>query len=194
MITILLDSSNRELAVGLAKDNKLIAETSYEAWQRQSEAMVFELDKLLKQNNVDKKDISGIVVAIGPGSYTGVRIALTIAKVMSMALNAPLYPISSLRVMKINSTPTIALINARGQRSYIGVYQNEKIILEEQIMKNEEVLEYVNKHPNYTISGDTEYLRIQSQKPHILKEMLDLMPFLHPYKEPLGLNPRYLKD
>lgn len=194
MITVLLDSSNRELAVGLAKNNKLIAETSYEAWQRQSELMVFELDKLLKENKVDKKEISEIVVAIGPGSYTGVRIALTIAKVMSMALNVPLYHVSSLRLMKINSNPTIALINARGQRSYIGVYQNEKIILEDQIMKNEDVLEYINQHPNYAISGDTEYLHIKSQKPHILKEMLDLKPFLQPCEAPLGLKPRYLKD
>ena len=194
MIAILLDSSNRELAVGLVKNNELIAETSYEAWQRQSEVMVLELHKLLKANKVDKKEISGIVVAIGPGSYTGVRISLTIAKVIAMALNIPIYPVSSLRIMKINSDPTIALINARSQRSYIGVYQGEKIILEDEIMKNDEVLNYINQHTDYLVSGDAEYLHIKSQKPHILKEMLNLIAVLQPCKEPLGLKPRYLKD
>lgn len=194
MITILLDSSNRELSVGIVKDDKLIAETSYEAWQRQSEVMVLELDKLLKEHKAEKSDISGIVVAIGPGSYTGVRISLTIAKVMAMALDIPLYPVSSLRIMKINSHPTIAIINARGQRSYIGVYENEKIILDDQIMKNDVVLKYISEHPGYLVSGDAEHLHINSQKPHILKEMFNLKPFLQPCKEPLGLKPRYLKD
>ena len=46
MITILLDSSNTNLSVGIARDNLLLESISYEAWQRQSEYMILELDKL----------------------------------------------------------------------------------------------------------------------------------------------------
>ena len=91
MITILLDSSNTNLSVGLAKDNLLLDYISYEAWQQQSEFMIPELDKLLKKHHVDKTDISDVIVANGPGSYTGVRIAITIAKVIATALNVKLY-------------------------------------------------------------------------------------------------------
>ena len=69
MITILLDSSNTSLSVGIAKDGKLLDYISYEAWQRQSEYMLPELEKILVRNNVNKTDISDVVVAIGPGSY-----------------------------------------------------------------------------------------------------------------------------
>ena len=52
MIDLLLDSSNVDLSVGLAKDNKVIDFISYEAWQCQSEYMIQEIDKLLTKYNV----------------------------------------------------------------------------------------------------------------------------------------------
>ena len=48
MFTILLDSSNTSLSVGLAKDNEMLESVSYEAWQSQSEHMIPELNKLLE--------------------------------------------------------------------------------------------------------------------------------------------------
>ena len=99
MITILLDSSNTNLSVGIAKDNLLLESISYEAWQQQSEYMIPELSKLLEKYGVNKDDIEEVVVAMGPGSYTGVRIAITIAKTIAVSLNTKLYPVSSLRVM-----------------------------------------------------------------------------------------------
>ena len=90
MFTILLDSSNKDLYVGLLKDKTLIDEITYQAWQRQSEYMIVELEKILFRNNVNKKDISKVMVGVGPGSYTGVRIALTIAKIISQMSGASL--------------------------------------------------------------------------------------------------------
>ncbi|MDR0934892.1 MAG: tRNA (adenosine(37)-N6)-threonylcarbamoyltransferase complex dimerization subunit type 1 TsaB [Erysipelotrichaceae bacterium] len=194
MITILLDSSNRDLAVGIAKNDTLIEETVYEAWQRQSESMVPELDKLLRKHGIVRSDISDVVVGIGPGSYTGVRIALTIAKVLALALNVPLYGVSSLRMMKIFDKPTITLINARSNRSYIGVYEGNKIILKDQIMKNEDVINYVNEHPDYVLSGDLEYLNLDGVKADVIKEMLSLKKNLASLDNALGAKPIYLKD
>ena len=81
MADIFLDSSSDFLAVGVCKDdNSKLLSTTYKCWQSQSEYMLPELEKLFIQGKIDKKDIKRIFVAIGPGSYTGVRIALTIAK------------------------------------------------------------------------------------------------------------------
>ena len=85
MVSILLDSSNTDLYVGLLKEDQVIDSTFYECWQMQSEYMIVELDKLLSKNNVSRESIQDIIVSIGPGSYTGVRIAITIAKVMGTA-------------------------------------------------------------------------------------------------------------
>ena len=193
MVTVLLDSSNTNLSVGIARDNLLLESISYEAWQRQSEYMIPELHKLLEKYNVKRDEIGEIIVAKGPGSYTGVRIAITIAKTMAVALNAKLYAVSSLRVEKDGKNPSICLINARSGRSYIGVYDGEKTILEDRIMKNDEVLEYINSHPSYSVCGDVKYLDKSVIETNNIVEMLSLKDYLEPIN-PLSLKPVYMKD
>lgn len=193
MIAILLDSSNTNLSVGIAKNDLLLDYTSYEAWQRQSECMIPEIDKILKRNQINKNDIGEVVVAIGPGSYTGVRIAITIAKIMATALNLKIYSVSSLRVQKDGKKPTISLINARGGRSYFGVFQDEDIIVEDCIMANEDVLTYIASHPTYSISGDVAYLKLEGVKTNNIQEMLNLKKSLKEVN-PLAVKPFYMKD
>ena len=193
MITILLDSSNTNLSVGIAKDNLLLESISYEAWQQQSEHMIPELSKLLEKYGVNKDDIEEVVVAIGPGSYTGVRIAITIAKTIAVALNTKLYPVSSLRVLKDGDVPSICLINARSGRSYFGVFKGNDIIIGDRIMKNDEVLAYISEHPGYSICGDTKYLGLEGKLTNNIQEMLNLKEALS-YVNPLSLKPVYMKD
>ena len=193
MVTILLDSSNTNLSVGIAKDNIFLDYISYEAWQRQSEYMIVELNKLLEKHNIKKEDITDVMVAKGPGSYTGVRIAITIAKTIAVALNAKLYAVSSLRVEKNGDIPSICLINARSNRSYAGVYQGQEILLNDCIMKNDEVMKYITDHPDYSVCGDTKYLNIEGIESNTMKEMLDLKDSLESIN-PLSLKPVYMKD
>ena len=193
MVTILLDSSNTNLSVGIAKDNTLLDYISYEAWQRQSEYMIVELNKLLEKHNIKKEDITDVIVAKGPGSYTGVRIAITIAKTIAVALDAKLYAVSSLRVQKDGTVPSICLINARSNRSYVGVYQNQEVLLNDCIMKNDEVMKYIEDHPDYSVCGDTKYLNVEGIESNTMKEMLDLKGSLESIN-PLSLKPVYMKD
>ena len=193
MVTVLLDSSNTNLSVGLAKNNLILGYVSYEAWQRQSEFMIPELANLLNKFEVKKEEITDVIVAKGPGSYTGVRIAITIAKTIATALNVKLYAVSSLRAQKDGNKPSICLINARSGRSYIGVYENEKTLLDDQIMKNDDVLNYLKEHPNYSVCGDVKYLGIQGIESNNIAEMLSLKPFLEEIN-PLSLKPVYMKE
>ena len=193
MFEILLDSSSTNLSVGLAKDNLLLEYISYEAWQRQSEYMIPELNKLLEKYQVKNDEIDAVIVAKGPGSYTGVRIAITIAKTIATALRTKLYAVSSLRAQKNGKSPSICLINARSGRSYIGVYQDQEVLLDDQIMKNENVISYIANHPGYSICGDTKYLNLPSVETNRLQEMLSLNSSLEPIN-PLSLKPVYMKD
>ena len=193
MITVLLDSSNTNLSVGIARDNLLLESTSYEAWQRQSEYMIPELNKLFDKHHVSKEDVGEVIVAMGPGSYTGVRIAITIAKTIAVALNAKLYAVSSLRVQKDGDNPSICLINARSGRSYFGVYSGNQINVPDCILKNDEVLAHIAEHPSFSVCGDVKYLGLSGKETNNIAEMLSLKDSLKDVN-PLSLKPVYMKD
>ena len=195
MLSLLLDSANKELLVALYKDDKKIDEIRYEAWQRQSELMIPELDKILKRNEIDPKTIDEIVVTQGPGSYTGVRIALTIAKIYALSLNIPCYAISSLGVLKDENKTSICLINARSNRSYFGVYEaNGNVLIEDKVLPNKEVLDYVEEHKDFAICGDVTYLGLENQESDIAKNMMSLKNESNKVQNILTLKAVYLKD
>ena len=194
MFSILLDSSNTSLTVGLAKDDVLLESISYEAWQTQSEHMIPELDKLLDKYNVERNQISDVVVAIGPGSYTGVRIAITIAKTIAAVLPVKVYVISSLRCQKDGKNPSICVINARSGRSYFGVYEDDKVLVEDQILTNDKVQEYIAKHKDFVVCGNALYLGVEGKQPDIAKELLALKKVVSPVDDPLAVKPVYMKD
>ena len=194
MFTILLDSSNTSLTVGLAKDDILLESISYEAWQTQSEHMIPELDKLLDKYEVARNQISDVVVAIGPGSYTGVRIAITIAKTIAAVLPVKVYAISSLRCQKDGKNPSICVINARSGRSYFGVYEDDKVLVEDMILTNDKVQQYINEHPDFVVCGNATYLGVNGKQPDIARELLSLKKVVAPVSDPLAVKPVYMKD
>lgn len=193
MYQLLLDSSNIYLAVGLSKDGKVIDSIFYNAWQRQSELMVNEIENIFKRNNIDKKDLDAVVVGIGPGSYTGVRIGVTIAKTIAYALKIKVYAKSSLSLLRCGEDPTICLFNARSGRSYFAVYQGKKVLEKECVIPNEEVLSYIQKHPYYKIAGDTAQIEKESEELNIIANLADFDEN-ELVKNIFTLNPIYLKD
>ena len=193
MYQLLLDSSNIYLSVGLAKDGKVVDSIFYNAWQRQSELMVTEVDNIIKRNNIDKKELDAVVVGIGPGSYTGVRIGVTIAKTIAYALKIKVYAKSSLSLLKHGNSPTICLFNARSGRSYFAVYEGKKVIEKDTVIPNEEVLEYIKEHPTYKICGDTAQIGKESDEFNIIEALSDFDES-ELVENIFALNPVYLKD
>ncbi len=193
MNALLLDSSDKNLTVGLFYQKKM-DEISYFSWQRQSENMVPEIDKILERNGCQKEELDAIVCSKGPGSYTGVRIAMSIAKTISFALNLPLYLVSSLEALKDGDRPSVCLMNARAKRSYIGVYQGKEVLLKDTILTNAEVLEFIAEHKDYSICGDVSYLGLEAKAPLICANLVSCIDDAHRCLEPLGARPIYLKD
>ena len=91
MISLCMDSAYKQLVLGLYKDKELLAGISLEAFKKQSETIFVELNRLLKETNLDYKDIDRVIITKGPGSYTGIRIAMTIAKVLCSQMHKELY-------------------------------------------------------------------------------------------------------
>lgn len=193
MNTLLLDSSAEYLSVALKTDKEFL-KLRYECFQRQSEFMIVEIDKLLKKANIEAKDVNEILLSEGPGSYTGLRISLTIAKIYGYSLNIPVYVYSSLDILKNKDKPSICLMNARSKRCYIGVYDKANCLVKDQVMSNEDVLKYISDHLDYAICGNTSYLDIKGENNDIFENMLAYKSEDKKVKDILSLKALYLKD
>ena len=194
MYSLLLDSSNTNLSVGICKNNQIIYQKSFSCWQRQSELMIPEIEKGLKEVSLSLLDFEEIVCAKGPGSYTGVRIALTIAKIISQMSGAKLILVSSLMAMGNANKKYIAIMNARSARSYIGIYDQGKVVLEDTIKTNEEVKELIKEFSSFEVIGEGSYLGIEATLPNEVEGLLSWKELINPEEDVLKVKPVYLKD
>lgn len=195
MYSLLLDSSNTKLAVGIAKDDILLDKIFYDAWQRQSEFMIQEINNILSRNKILPSQVNEIIVTDGPGSYTGVRISLTIAKVVGVLNeNVKIYLLSSLEILKDKNNLSICLMNARSNRSYVGIYKDNEVILNDCVLENKNIEKLIDKYKNISICGETEYLGLKSCKYDIFNNMLDIKKHKDPVKDVLKIKAVYLKD
>jgi len=99
MIVLGIDSSTDCLAVALSRDRKITAEKAISARQEQASRIIELIDDLLRESKTERGNIDGLAVAIGPGSFTGLRIGLAVAKGMAFALQKPLIGISTFEIV-----------------------------------------------------------------------------------------------
>ncbi len=190
---LLIDTSFTTLRVGLEADGKLIAKKEEKAFRKQSELLVPYIKSLLEQTGYKGNDITLVVAGKGPGSYTGVRIGLTVAKTVALALNVPLYLVSSLYLLKAGDQPTVCLMDARNKRSYMGVYEGDKVIMDDAAVANEEVAKVLSEHPEWKVGGDTAYLGIEHQEDDVFSNLLGAVKERYEC-DPLSARPSYLKE
>lgn len=91
-----IDTSTKSTSVALAKDEKLLAFAEEHEVVSHAEKLSFFIEKVLNKAKIRVADLDAIAIAIGPGSYTGLRIGLSTAKGLSYTLDIPLISISSL--------------------------------------------------------------------------------------------------
>ncbi len=101
VIILAFDTATRRTAVALLDGERLLAECSQPAGSH-SKTLLFAVDELLRSCGVERGRLEGVAVGIGPGSFTGVRIGLTVAKTLAFARDVPLAGVSSLRALAEN--------------------------------------------------------------------------------------------
>ena len=131
MLILGIDTSTKICTCSIFdSENGIIAETSLLVKKNHSNIVMPIIDNLFKISDLTINDIDKIAVAIGPGSFTGVRIALGIAKGLAMALNKPLIAVNELDILEAiasgNENEIIPLIDARKERVYYK-YQNKYV-------------------------------------------------------------------
>lgn len=190
--SLILDTSSKNLVVGIAKDT-VILKTQYYAWQRQSEMTVQEIDKMMKELNITFDDIKEVILTIGPGSYTGVRIALTIGKTISLAKKIPIIEMSSLNAIAGAKGRKMSIIDARSKRCYVGFYENGIKVMDDTIMKNEEIMEYASNN-NFELVGETSVLGLEEKEIDYVTNMFEVSRLLEKTFNVHEVKPTYLKD
>ncbi|WP_019244425.1 MULTISPECIES: tRNA (adenosine(37)-N6)-threonylcarbamoyltransferase complex dimerization subunit type 1 TsaB [Bacillus] len=127
MKILAIDTSNYALGVALIEDNQIIGEYITNIKKNHSVRAMPAIETLMHDCNVKPSDLDKIVVAKGPGSYTGVRIGVTIAKTLAWTLKIPISGVSSLKVLAANGKYfdgyISPLFDARRGQIYTGLYE-----------------------------------------------------------------------
>ena len=84
-----IETSSLVSSVALMDETNLIGELTIQAGLTHSEQLIPHIDMLLRASQVKKNELKGIIVSIGPGSFTGLRIGMGTAKAMAYALQIP---------------------------------------------------------------------------------------------------------
>ncbi|WP_338976863.1 tRNA (adenosine(37)-N6)-threonylcarbamoyltransferase complex dimerization subunit type 1 TsaB [Fusobacterium polymorphum] len=153
MLILGIDTSTKICTCSIFdSENGVIAETSLSVKKNHSNIVMPIIDNLFKISDLTINDIDKIAVAIGPGSFTGVRIALGIAKGLAMALNKPLIAVNELDILEAiasgNENEIIPLIDARKERVY---YKYQNTYIDDYLIN---LISNFDKNKKYVFVGD----------------------------------------
>ena len=189
MLTLCIDTAYKYLTCVLIKDDEIIASYSKECFKRQSEEVFNALGYVFDEANIDRNAIDSICISEGPGSYTGVRIAMTIAKVIGEVLPVDVYTISSLRLYAANKEKCMVIMDARANRVYCGVYDKDEIILDDCALPINEL-----DLKDYELVGDLSLFGKENDFGNIPEAFLKTKHLWKKIDKIAYLTPKYLKE
>ena len=121
-----IETATTVASTALMHQGKLLGEFFLNTTKNHSQALMPLVDSLLNYAGVGIRDIAGFGVAIGPGSFTGLRIGLATVKGMAMTLDKPLFGIPTLDALAMNVEPEgliCPVMDARKNEVYAAIYQ-----------------------------------------------------------------------
>lgn len=188
MITLCMDTSHTWLAIGLIKDHQVIGKYQEKCWKKQSEELFPRLIELMDSLNLTSDDIDQIVISKGPGSYTGVRIAMTVAKVFCSMRNLPIYTISTL-LLYAGKKDCRVVTDARGKRVYTCKFKDGKFLENETAISIDEL--FIGDED---IIGDASLIGKEDKWPDIIDNFNDLENEWERWDNVHLVVPEYLKS
>ena len=182
---LFIDSATTNLVVAIINDGKIAYMYDNNDGHDTSSKMMPVLAEAFDSVGLKPQDIDKIFVVNGPGSFTGIRVGLTVAKTMAYTLNIPIVSVSSLEVMASGKAGT-ALINARRGYVFAGSYD-----------KNLGVI-YPDSYVLMSDELNKPYISYDSFDFDTLKPNIDVLKVIrkHENDDPINphvINPNYLK-
>lgn len=183
---LFIDTASNNLIISIIENDNIVYCYNEINNNETSSKIMPIIDEAFKKSNLKVNDIDKIFVVNGPGSFTGIRVGLTVAKIMSYCLNIPLVAISELELLATTKTSTkyiVPIIDARRGYVYGAIYDdNLNIIFKEQYILLSELEKYYKE--DYKVidsSNDIDIIKV------INKHLNDIV-------NPHELKPNYLKN
>ena len=193
-----IDTSSSYLYSSIVEDDKCIASVIEEFGQSLSEVALPRIVEMFEKNNLSPDDVDKIIVVNGPGSFTGTRIGVTIAKVYAWSKNIPISTVTSLEVMAVSSPNKkvhVPIINARRGFVYGAIFNSDySIMMKPQHIELSKLKSELNSIDNYEFISNDEFdeeLELTSYTPDFEK----IIQYAKDNEElnPHAVNPEYLK-
>ena len=172
---LVLDTSSNFLYVGIFEDNLELYKNFTAGKNNHSEKLLAIIEEGLQATSLKVKDFDKIIIGIGPGSYTGLRVSMTVGKMFSWSLNIPLYTVSSLDLLAsayLSEDGLYAITNiAKKDHLYGKLIEvrvgEQKVIFDDIFLENDIFFEKI-KNYQYTLINQENYavnpIYLQSKK------------------------------
>lgn len=200
MITLFLDTSTVKLIVGIYKYNTPIYMVNERSMNDLSSRLLPAIKIGLVESNLEVSDINRIVVVNGPGSFTGVRVGVTVAKTLAWSKNIPIIPISELELLATTVVKTdyvVPFIDARRDAFYAGMYDRKhKNIIEDAYITKEKLLNKIRRHASKKDITFVSYDKVEGIDSILPSLNIDYIVKKYSKKKGINphlVNPNYLK-
>ncbi len=131
MLLLALDTSTRQASVALCSEEQLLGEYSWHVGNNHSVELLDRIRRLMAESGKTMSELDGVAVAIGPGSFNGLRVALATAKTLAFALNKPLVGLCTLDIIAAQQGqwqgPVCAILEAGRSELYAACYLFDKV-------------------------------------------------------------------
>ena len=157
MYSLVIDTATKYLYIGLVNDENVVEEVLVEGSKNHAGNSVYMLNELLLKHNLTIDDIDRIYCGEGPGSYTGLRISVTIAKMISSFKDVKLYAVSSLFLAGsgYDNLNVAILFDARRGNSFSACYGQN--IIEDKLRDTKEFLDLVKDYEDLKIVYEDDF-------------------------------------
>ncbi len=168
-----MDTSTMMGSVALVEDDRVISEFALNLQTTHSQRLLTTIDQLLKSSHCPIELIDGFAVALGPGSFTGLRIALSSVKGLAMASGKPVVGVSTLEALALNlqfSRHLVCpLLDARKKEVYAALFrfdQSDNLVRlkEDSVLPPEAVLAEIEQATVFLGSGAELYRDLLREK------------------------------
>lgn len=198
MITLFIDTSLANVTISILKEEKILALIQKEIPNMHSVYTTSFIKEAIDEAMIDANMIDKIMAVTGPGSFTGVRIGVTIAKTYGYLIKREITPVSSLKALAISSNymgTIMSIIPANKNSFYVGIYDdNYNEIQDERFARSDEIMELIDKYDPYIVGVNSSVMG----RKKINKVNLDVIKIMQYYKDKDTVNyyklvPNYLK-
>lgn len=161
------DTSTRATGVAIAETGKPLRTTVVEQDRLRAEELLSVMDALCRESGLQAADADAFVVGIGPGSFTGLRIGVTMMKTMAQFTNRPILGVSTLQALahaahvQHHAHLFVPVIDARANRLFASVYRTEpdgslQSILPEDLYTEEQLQNFLHREQELFEKGQEE--------------------------------------